>query len=170
MTRRWVAGLTVGILAAGPLVGAAEHGVSSAPSESAPSASSEHGGASATEHGGQSVANTEPSPGRIRQAIRDHVTRVQKREGQFTIKDEVTGAVRTLTLIRVHERVGKTGELYYSCTDMRDSATRELLDLDFDVKNDKGKLTVIDQRIHKVDGRARYTYDDKDNRIPVIVQ
>jgi hypothetical protein len=50
---------------------------------------------------------------------------------------------------------------------MRDAQTGELLDLDFDVKADGGALTVVDQRIHKVAGNARYTYDEHDNRIPV---
>jgi hypothetical protein len=40
----------------------------------------------------------------------------------------------------VHDRVGKTGTLYYSCTDMRDTQTGESLDLDFDVKAENGKL------------------------------
>ena len=67
----------------------------------------------------------------------------------------------------MHERVGKTGDYYYSCTDMRDTSSRELLDLDFDVEHDNGLLTVVDVRIHKLNGKPRYTYDDKDNRIPL---
>ena len=69
--------------------------------------------------------------------------------------------------MRVHERVGKTGTLYYSCTDMRDRDTGQLLDLDFDVKASGSELSVVDTRIHKVNGQARYTYDDQDRRIPV---
>ena len=65
------------------------------------------------------------------------------------------------------QRVGKTGGLYYACTDMRDAATGELLDLDFDVEGDGGQLDVVDARIHKVEGQARYTYDEDDNRVPL---
>jgi hypothetical protein len=72
-----------------------------------------------------------------------------------------------LEFVRVHDRVGKTGSLYYSCTDMRDKQTGELLDLDFDVKATGEKLKVVDGRIHKVGGKARYTYDEHDNRIPL---
>jgi hypothetical protein len=79
----------------------------------------------------------------------------------------VTGTTRKLEFVRVHDRVGKTGPLYYSCTDMRDKQTGELLDLDFDVKATGEKLKVVDGRIHKVAGEARYTYDEHDNRIPV---
>jgi hypothetical protein len=65
----------------------------------------------------------------------------------------------------VHERVGKTGDYYYSCTDMLDAGSQELLDLDFDVEAEGGALEVVDVRIHKVSGKARYTYDDNDHRI-----
>lgn len=127
----------------------------------------EHGGTT-HEHGGQSAALVEPSTEAIRQAIRDYVDQVVEEDGQFTVTDEVTGAERSLELVRVHERVGKTGNLYYSCTDMKDTASGELLDLDFDVDASSGALNVVDVRIHKVDGTARYTYDDHDNRIPVM--
>ena len=175
MTKRWIIGLMINMLAATPAALAAEHGGhehggSSAPAQSAPSASQEHGGATTHEHGGQPTTQAEPSPERIRETIREYVTMKQKRQGQFVIKDDVTGATRRLTLVRVHKRVGKTGNLFYSCTDMRDIESREMLDLDFDVKHDQGKLTVVDERIHKVGGKARYTYDDHDNRIPVKVQ
>jgi hypothetical protein len=130
-------------------------------------ATQEHGGAATQEHGGQAVTQAEPSPELIRQAIRDHISQFEQEEGGFQIEDPVEGATRTLKLIQVHERVGKTGNLYYSCTDMKDTASGQTLDLDFDVSNESGQLEVVDTRIHKVDGNARYTYDDKNNRIPV---
>jgi len=132
----------------------------------APATTKEHGG-TAQEHGGQ-IVNVEPSAEQIRQAIRDHIRLIEREEGAFTIEDEVTGTSRTLTLVRVHERVGKTGGLYYSCTDMRDASTGELLDLDFDVEAGGGQTEVVDVRIHKVNDQARYTYDEQDNRIPLV--
>lgn len=125
----------------------------------------EHGGAT-QEHGGQ-VVKAEPSAEQIRQVIQGHVQGIIQKEGSFAIRDSVTGASRKLDFVRVHERVGKTGALYYSCTDMRDQQNGQLLDLDFDVKTEGEKLEVVDARIHKVDGKARYTYDEHDNRIPV---
>ena len=51
---------------------------------------------------------------------------------------------------------------------MKDTKTGDLLDLDFDVEAlPDGMLEVVDVRIHKVNGAARYTYDDQDNRIPL---
>ena len=162
-----------GLLLLHPPVFAAEHGGK----EHAGTATKEHGGTAAPqtkehggttqEHGGQAV-KAEPSAKQIRQAIRDHIALTEREDEAFAIEDEVTGTTRTLTLVRVHERVGKTGELYYSCTDMRDTSSGELLDLDFDVDASGDRLEVVDVRIHKLEGQARYTYDDNDNRIPLL--
>ena len=141
---------------------AAEHGGK----EHAGTATQEHGGTT-QEHGGQAV-KAEPSAAQIRQAIESYVKGIEAEDGAFEIEDEVTGATRRLTFVRVHDRVGKTGDFYYSCTDMRDTATGELLDLDFDVDVAEGQLEVVDTRLHKVNNQARYTYDEQDNRIPVI--
>ena len=149
----WMIGV-VGALAVAPGMGnAAEHG------------GKEHGGATASnepagqtqEHAGQ-TAQVEPSAEQLRQAIRDYIAQVEQDEGAFTIEDEATEGIRTLTLVQVHERVGKTGDLYYSCTDMRDVDTGELLDLDFDVEAKDGELNVVDERIHKVNDPVSYTH------------
>jgi len=154
--KSWTQGImagtgALGLLLAGAPGYAAEHG------------GQEHGG---QEHGGMAM-KAEPSAAEIRQVIQAHVNGIEASDGAFEIEDEVTGATRRLTFVRVHERVGKTGELYYSCTDMQDTATGELLDLDFDVDASDGHLHVMDTRLHKVDGQARYTYDANDNRIPL---
>lgn len=127
----------------------------------------EHGG---HEHGGEEVAAVppaEPTPELLRQTIRDYIAEQEKSKGAFEIMDERTNQPRQLTLVQVHERVGKTGDYYYSCTDMKDVKTGDLLDLDFDVEDQAGALKVVDVRIHKDNGMPRYTYDDSDNRIPV---
>lgn len=169
MTRRvWVGLLVmeVGLLSAGWSAYAAEHGGKEhGGTTAAPTAAKEHGGTT-QEHGGQAL-QTEPSAEQIRQAIRDHIALIEQEEETFTIEDEVTGTTRTLQLAQVHERVGKTGELYYSCTDMQDTSSGELLDLDFDIDASGEELEVVDVRIHKLDGQPRYTYDDHDNRVPV---
>ena len=153
MKAQWAVGLVVGALAVFPAIAgqAAEHG------------GKEHAGQAAVS---KASVNVEPTAEELRQTIRDYITTTTQKQGAFTIKDSLTGNTRTLTLVGVHERVGKTGGYYYSCTDMRDAASGELLDLDFDVEAKAGRLSVVDVRIHKVDGKARYTYDDKDNRIP----
>ncbi len=109
----------------------------------------------------------EPTPTDLRGTIANYVKTQEKNQGAFLIIDERTKEPRRLELVRVHERVGKTGNYYYSCTDMKDVKTGDLLDLDFDIEDHAGKLDVAAVRIHKDNGNPRYTYDDKDNRISV---
>lgn len=136
----------------------------------------EHGGtttAPAQEHGGTTTppataaAPVAPSAETIRQAIRDYDAQIEAAQGALKIADTVTGQTRSLTLERVHERVGKTGGTYYACADMIDTATGDQVDVDFDIGEESGQLAVVDVRIHKVNGEPRYTYDDQDNRIPL---
>lgn len=138
-----------------PAAFAAEHG------------GKEHGGKehSGEEHAGDKVS--QPSAEQVRGAMNDYVTKESKKTGTFDVYDKETGAVRKLSLTRVHERVGKTGNYYYSCADFKDTVSNEMLDLDLDVEYKDGGLSVADVRIHKVNGKERYTYDEKDNRIPV---
>ena len=138
-----------------PAAFAAEHG------------GKEHGG---KEHGGEEHAGTkvsQPSAEQIRAAMNDYVTKESKKTGTFDVYDKEAGTTRKLSLTRIHERVGKTGNYYYSCADFKDTGSNEMLDLDLDVEYKDGNLSVVDVRVHKVNGKERYTYDEKDNRIPV---
>lgn len=122
----------------------------------------EHGG---KEHGGAQIS--EPSADQIRAAMSNYVAEKSKKTGTFDIYDKEGGKDRKLSLVNVHERVGKTGNYYYSCADFKDTQSGEMLDLDLDVQNKDGELSVEDARIHKLNGKERYTYDANDNRIPV---
>jgi len=120
-----------------------------------------------------SVAWAKPTADQLRQTIRDHIVKQETLQktmglpGAFAVMDERTGEFRNLELIRVHERVGKTGDYYYSCTDMKDVNSGDELDLDFDIEDNDGELSVVDVRIHKDNGNPRYTYDQNDNMIPL---
>ena len=61
----------------------------------------------------------------------------------------------------------KMGNVSCVCADMKDTASNELLDVDFDVEQQSGEPLVTDTRIHKVNGAARYTYDADGHRTPV---
>jgi len=147
----------------GSYVSAAEHGGKSVGKEHGGTTEKEHGGATQKEHGGASA----PSADAIRSAMKDYVMDKSKATGTFDVVDPETGETRKLELIRVHERVGKTGDYYYSCADFKDTESGQMLDLDLDVEDKGGKLSVADVRIHKVEGKERYTYDEHDNRIPL---
>jgi len=128
----------------------------------------EHGGeakGSAQEHGGTEAAVSAPTNDDIRNAMTAYVTAQSAANGTFNVKDPDTGETVSLSLVNVHERVGKTGDYYYSCADFTNANTGDLYDLDLDVADNGGTLSVVEVRIHKVGGEARYTYDDDDNRI-----
>ena len=137
-----------GLLLLSPSVFAAEHGGK----EHAGTETKEHGGTAAPqakehggttqEHGGQAL-KAEPSAEQLRQTIQSYVQGIAQETGAFPIDDPVTGTTRQLEFVRVHDRVGKTGSLYYSCTDMRDTQTGELLDLDFDVQMTRKQLQLL---------------------------
>lgn len=125
----------------------------------------EHGGTGVMEHGGKAAHG--PSAKNIRKAIENDIKGKSKPGGVFEIMDPQINKVRRLKFLKVHNRVGKTGAYYYSCSDFKDIDSAETLDLDFDVQERMGELNIIDVRIHKVNGIERYTYDKNDNRIPV---
>ena len=128
----------------------------------------EHGGeakGSTSEHGDTTAAVSAPTNEDIRNAMTAYVTAQSAANGTFNVKDPDTGETVNLTLVNVHQRVGKTGNYYYSCADFTNASTGELYDLDLDVADIDGTLSVVEVRIHKVAGEARYTYDDDDNRI-----
>lgn len=153
-----IAALAVLTLAAGAAY-AAEHG---GMEHGGMSGMSEHAG---QEHGGKAIS--EPSSADIHGAMGDYIAEHVKQHGSLEVYDDKANITRKLSLVRIHERVGKTGSYYYSCADFRDTQTGEMLDLDLDVENKNGKLQVVEVRIHKVDGKQRYTYDQNDNRIPI---
>ena len=110
----------------------------------------------------------DPSADQLRETIRRYIQKQELALGHFTIPDpRDKGKLRTLSLIRVHERVGKTGDYYYSCTDMKDVVTGDQLDLDFDIADTGKELQVVAARIHKDNGKPRYTYDANDNLVPL---
>ena len=76
-----------------------------------------------------------------------------------------------LKLDKVHrERLARTDEnTYFACTDFK-SADNHTVDVDFFMKDDGGKLAMTDATLHKVDGKPRYNWKEKDGywvRVPV---
>ncbi len=119
--------------------------------------------ATAAESSGKQPGKTD-----IHKAMQAHIdTEAATNGGHLVIDDPDTGTTRRLSLVNIHERVGKTGDYYYSCADFKDADSGEMLDLDVDVEDNNGSLSVVDVRIHKVNGAPRYTYDTDDNRIPL---
>ncbi len=164
--KKWINTLVVFVFAIGmtQMVVAAEHG------------GKEHGG-SAKEimkdkveaaEVVEAVEVVEPSKDDIRNTMSSYVEdQADKMGGTFQVKDPDSGNVLNLTMEKVHERVGKTGDYYYSCADFKDE-TGKMWDLDIDVEDKNGELKVADVRVHKEDNVPSYSYDDEDNRYPLV--
>ena len=147
--------LVMFVVGTSPLLLAAEHG------------GKEHAGHEQADATQAQATSTEPSTEDVHQAIQNYITEESAETGTFDVLDEKTSDIRNLTFVRIHDRVGKTGDYYYSCADFQDKNSGELVDIDLDVDNSGGELSVVDVRIHKVNGSERYMYDENDNRIPV---
>jgi hypothetical protein len=118
---------------------------------------SETPGKSVIEHPGKPI-----SADFVKKSIRSHVKAVSK-EGIFSIRDEKLKKDWKLKMdkihdpVRVFEKEGKT--IYFTCVDFKSVNTKDTLDLDFWLVPKGEKLEVIDTKIHKVNGEARFGYE-----------
>ena len=133
-------------------------------SEAAEHPGSEHPGAEhpGAEHPGKEAAL---SAGQIINGIKTHIDKVTKaNEGYFPVYDSKEGKGLGLKLIKVHEdRVSyiKKEGAYFACTDFVAEDGKEKYDVDFWMKKTKkGTLEVYQTKIHKKDGKPRFTYQD----------
>lgn len=83
--------------------------------------------------------------------------------GFFFVYDASAKKTLQLTLDKVHkERLSQVGDnLFFACSDFK-SAGKEMYDVDFFMESKDGKLAVTEIMIHKEDGKARYSWVEKD--------
>ena len=96
-------------------------------------------------------------------AIRAHIEEKSKASGgRFEVRDDVLNKTWSLELVRVHK--DKLQALadgrYFACVDFK-ASDATMVDVDFFLKKDGDKLAVADTTVHKVDGKARYNYEEK---------
>lgn len=125
---------------------------------------------SSEEHPGDEHADKERkhkfSAGDIQSAITGYIEEDQSlKNGYFYIYDEHLDRDWKLTFQQLHpvRTIRRDGEtIYFACTDfsVEDSEQYDSVDLDFWMKPSDGTLEPYKIRIHKVDGEARYTYED----------
>lgn len=97
-------------------------------------------------------------------------TAQQKNKGVYSMKDDKADKTWSMKLDHVHrERLARIDETtYFACTDFK-SDDGHTVDVDFFMKDDGGKLAMSDATIHKVDGKPRYNWKEKDGywvRVP----
>ena len=96
-------------------------------------------------------------------AIRAQIEEKSKASGgRFEVRDDVLNKTWSLELVRVHK--DKLQALadgrYFACVDFK-APDATMVDVDFFLKKDGDKLAVSDTTVHKVDGKARYNYEEK---------
>ncbi|PYQ33546.1 MAG: hypothetical protein DMF55_11335 [Acidobacteria bacterium] len=96
-------------------------------------------------------------------AIRAHIEEKSKAsDGRFEVRDDVLNKTWSLELVRVHK--DKLQALadgrYFACVDFK-APDATMVDVDFFLKKDGDKLAVTDTTVHKIDGKARYNYEEK---------
>ena len=108
----------------------------------------------------------------LEKAIKTSVAEKEKAGGgYYQLEDKTADKTWSLKLDRVHrERLSRLDEeTYFACTDFK-SSDGHTLDVDFFMKDHDGKLEMSDATIHKVDGQARYGWEEKDGfwrQVPV---
>ncbi len=123
-----------------------------------PGSSVEHPGAKVEQKGKAITADV------VKKAIEDHANAMSKAHGGvFMIRDDKLNKNWQLRFVKVHDPVRtfqKDGQtIYFACSDFKSLDGKDLLDIDFWMVPNGDKLEVIDTKIHKVNGQARYTYE-----------
>ena len=83
--------------------------------------------------------------------------------GFFLVYDREQGKTLTLTLEKVHkDRLVSLGDsVYFACADFS-GTDGKVYDLDIFMKDDTDGLRATDISVHKLDGKARYNWVEKD--------
>lgn len=103
--------------------------------------------------------------------VADINAKTEKDGGVYKMDDKEAKKDWNLKLDHVHkERLARIDPTtYFACTDFK-SDDKHTVDVDFFMKDDGKKLVMTDSSIHKVDGKARYDWKEKDGywaRVPV---
>ncbi len=100
----------------------------------------------------------------IDQAIRAHIEEKTKSSGgRFPVNDSVLNKTWELDLVRVHkDKLTPLADgTYFACVDFKAADGAEV-DVDFFLKKEGDRLAVTDTSVHKINGKARYSYKEKD--------
>lgn len=123
------------------------------------------------EHPVGSKAWTKQMNKEFNNVVEDHVAKKAAAEGgAFGIKDDKLGKEWALKLVGVHKKriVNLGGNSFFACADFKTvSGEKAKLDLDFYATKGPEGWKIDKTVIHKVDGKPRYTYNEKNEMVPV---
>jgi len=86
----------------------------------------------------------------VQQVMKDYIAKQSKFTGHVTLFDQKTQKMRTLDLTELGKEVRRYGILSISTARFLDVESQEKLEIDINVKNNKGKLEVESLKIKKV--------------------
>lgn len=92
----------------------------------------------------------------------------KKADGKFLVHDDVLNKDWPLQMVRIHkDRIVELGDgRFFACADFKEKGgSKTPIDLDFYVKKDGDAWKVEQVLVHKVNGKARYTYNDNNERV-----
>ena len=116
------------------------------------------------EHPEHPKSERKVSTDEIDKAIREHIEKTAKASGgKFPVKDDVLKKNWELELVKVHkDRLQALADgTYFACVDFK-AADGTMVDVDFFLKKGEDGLAVTDTTVHKINGKARYNYEEKD--------
>lgn len=120
--------------------------------------------ATGREPGKSQTAAGEVTPSELEKAVREHVAEKAKQSGgRFVLRDAGrTSATWNLRLMRFRDDEARQldARTYSACAVFQTEDGR-IVDVDFDLKGESGKLAVANASVHKVDGQSRFTYARK---------
>lgn len=103
------------------------------------------------------------------EAVGNHV-KAQSVDGAFSVKDDKLGKTWPLKLVGVHKkRIVHLGDKsFFACADFQTvSGEKAKLDLDFYATKGPEGWKIDKTVIHKVNDKPRYTYNEKNEMVPV---
>jgi hypothetical protein len=102
-------------------------------------------------------------------AVESFVMEETKKDGGLKVPDAVLNKTWNLKLLRIHKnRIADLGNgRYFACADLKENGSKTKVDVDFyATKTDMG-WKVDEVVLHKVKGKPRFTYNDKNERVPL---
>lgn len=108
----------------------------------------------------------------LEKAITAEIDTAQKKNGgSYKMEDKEGKQTLAMKLDHVHrERLAKLdAKTYFACTDFK-TEDGTVVDVDFFMKDNGKKLVMSDATVHKVDGKPRYNWKEKEGyweRVPV---
>ncbi|MBI4051675.1 MAG: hypothetical protein HY400_04140 [Elusimicrobia bacterium] len=103
--------------------------------------------------------------------VEEHVaTESRKSDGAFKINDSTLNKDWNLQLKKIHKNkiANLGGDKFFACADFKEkNGSKKKVDLDFYIQKGAAGWQVEKVLIHKVEGKPRFTYNEKNEMIPV---